>query len=1232
MENLLARRSPRLVEMASQASKVQNVSSFQGTKLDSEEEAGQEHSKVDLQCMESNEILGVSSDGTDIDLDEIIERGMQRKARERRSCLQKSRHQHGGSNGHQQHQQHQQQQHQQDRQQQQGQQQQKSIDQLIDEGGDEGTDDSATADGDYEFLPASSNRRPRIVSSVLQGVPSRTGGKIFSCFIEECGRTYNTTAALMLHLNNHHTNIRDTPEGLLRCQDCGFYCRNAAGVTAHRRHHHQGEPSENHEEEQHLQEREEAIHEPTNEEVDTFCSMKLNLLNPAWVAPLQTCIISLLQTMATQDDSKNGIATRALFLLPGLIAQQQLYNKLAINRGQGQDRKQQRPVELLRDLSTSRSMAEDIEKAAIRLTALAPAARHGIRRRPDDTNREALLLRMKKKAETSVSVGRISVATRIIDSMEERLSGEVIDRVQAPRDDEVRNIISGLFPSRTAEDNMDDAPEEYPALELTHEVVREVLQKLKIDRAAGSSGWTNAILRQLATTGSEEIQKTFAIRLAAVFNVLLAGKEPSLMRNTWTRTRIALIPKDGNGNYRPIGIGEVLYRCMASAAIASIGPRVAAFLQPHQLAVGVPGGVEIAAVITSLGYEDIGGGDGPMEDFATMSVDATNAFGSVRRSRILSGLETMAPELVPFFKWMYGGNIALFDSRGTEVGTACTGCLQGDPLSSLYFAVALHPILAAIDSEMKMIDGDATAMNQGLITAIADDITVQARTSTLFRLAPMVERLLGNANLRINLSKSFIVGSRATQCANPPVGWTLLQDGGKTLGRPLGSIASQTEQITERLTTRGPASRALRRVSPRCALTVLRMSYAHRFDYLRKTTSSLIDDGVFRMHDNRIDACLHDIISHHHIDHLSALRALPIDLGGLGIPPLVGTVAARDRLITRHRTRTFLTDFHPGFLPVHNKMYYHGEGEQETETSAMENKTWARLLMGDFDANDFDKYSTAVRAVVAERSEEQAKAFHAALVEKPGGEPFAAQFLSACTPGAGQWIRAASYVGCTFQDADFREALRNRVLLPFLAGSGRAHAPCPCRVGAADLVESPTHVLVCAKNSQFVTFRHHAIRDKLAALLKKIYPTAHTSIEPETHRGVAWPTHRPDILFEMNGSAHYLDVVVAEPTGAGNRHHATLSSVTVPNGAALQAEERKNAIYINPPEGARIAPFALESTGRIGPMAHECLSIFCKDHPRLLRRFRDDVSHICASYLGKILSSCRRRLADRDNN
>ena len=122
-----------------------------------------------------------------------------------------------------------------------------------------------------------------------------------------------------------------------------------------------------------------------------------------------------------------------------------------------------------------------------------------------------------------------------------------------------------------------------------------------------------------------------------------------------------------------------------------IGDKIAAL----QLAVGNPGGVEIAASMAGM-LEAVNdsqpSGNLP---FAMMSIDIKNA------------LRHYCPSLILFFSTVYGQSVNLRGNDGSIVGEASTGVIQGDPLSTLYFALGIQPLLLDLQRKLRSIKMDS---------------------------------------------------------------------------------------------------------------------------------------------------------------------------------------------------------------------------------------------------------------------------------------------------------------------------------------------------------------------------------------------------------------------------------------------------------------------------------------------------------------------------------------------
>jgi hypothetical protein len=172
-------------------------------------------------------------------------------------------------------------------------------------------------------------------------------------------------------------------------------------------------------------------------------------------------------------------------------------------------------------------------------------------------------------------------------------------------------------------------------------------------------------------------------------------------------SRLALVPKcDASApppqpgqpapvqDYRPLGVEDTLVRLISTSLMTQEGKAVGKKLAPQQLAVSVSDGCAIITSALQCVYDH---GHAGREGCDFLLMDMKNAYGQVLREAILRGLYEYAPHLRII---TYGSDTRLFHSLHGFVGWVKTGVKQGDPLSTLFFAVALQAALIEIDRDI----------------------------------------------------------------------------------------------------------------------------------------------------------------------------------------------------------------------------------------------------------------------------------------------------------------------------------------------------------------------------------------------------------------------------------------------------------------------------------------------------------------------------------------------------
>ena len=288
--------------------------------------------------------------------------------------------------------------------------------------------------------------------------------------------------------------------------------------------------------------------------------------------------------------------------------------------------------------------------------------------------------------------------------------------------DEFQSKVTTLHPKRHPEhDNLDlvlDCPTDpnLDTLKLKATTLNSTLRRLKRDGAPGFDGWTFQLIRQLfeqdlASINDDEPSED-AILLIAFITHALAGRMP--FSSLWNTSRMVLLsewqPQKQTWKFRPLAIGTAWYRFIGKAALAMLGDSVGRQLAPCQLAVGIPDGISIGALLLQHVRED--------PDNAILSLDISNAFNSLRRNRILEGLRQYAPSLIPFYKWSYSLPTQVRSSTGVLCCDAETGTRQGDPLSMLFFSVGIHHRILQLSGRIQKLNSET------MVQAYADDMSL----------------------------------------------------------------------------------------------------------------------------------------------------------------------------------------------------------------------------------------------------------------------------------------------------------------------------------------------------------------------------------------------------------------------------------------------------------------------------------------------------------------------------
>ena len=267
--------------------------------------------------------------------------------------------------------------------------------------------------------------------------------------------------------------------------------------------------------------------------------------------------------------------------------------------------------------------------------------------------------------------------------------------------------------------------------------VQQASRTLKPGTAPDALGWTS------------EAWKTLALRpeLLPVFRELLlqyvTGHCGSYAQDLINVSRLIPLYKDGSGeSLRPIAIPTVWRKVVGRSTVTYFKDVLRHAAGHFQYAAMTPDrGAKLAAATRWQAQS--------RPDHVFVRTDIHNAFNELQRPSVYEALSFASPLLAATqYAWLSRPSIAVLDhyQGNHQLLSTTTGIPQGDPLSSLAFAIALARPL----KELQDTHPDARAV------AYADDALLDAPEHIIHRVLNDWHGLIGALGLRLNPSKTSV--------------------------------------------------------------------------------------------------------------------------------------------------------------------------------------------------------------------------------------------------------------------------------------------------------------------------------------------------------------------------------------------------------------------------------------------------------------------------------------------
>ena len=240
----------------------------------------------------------------------------------------------------------------------------------------------------------------------------------------------------------------------------------------------------------------------------------------------------------------------------------------------------------------------------------------------------------------------------------------------------------------------------------------------------------------LRPAGGPDSSRSAIHALTHFCNKIADGDMPELLKLWFASGTLIALPKSPT-KIRPIAIGILLRRLIGKIlAQQASSDSALQYLHPHQLAVGTRGGSGAIIHATRAAVHQFGDGS-----HALLQVDASNTFNRIERFIILREIIRWCPEIARYVHLFYEAKPFLLFGSYTIMSK--TGTQQGDPLSMLLFARALHILVKKLVEQFS---------NLPLCARYADDGNILVERPLLNQILHFMESAGQPIGFHINLS------------------------------------------------------------------------------------------------------------------------------------------------------------------------------------------------------------------------------------------------------------------------------------------------------------------------------------------------------------------------------------------------------------------------------------------------------------------------------------------------
>jgi hypothetical protein len=476
---------------------------------------------------------------------------------------------------------------------------------------------------------------------------------------------------------------------------------------------------------------------------------------------------------------------------------------------------------------------------------------------------------------------KIDAACRLASQCKFRKANLVLNRQGRPLEATPETVAAAqaLFPQHPLPiipPHVDITP-----VDIDTKLIGDVIKNLADGKAPGPSGWTEDLLLQLWQDDSHCQEIIAALVRDVVWGVIPVETHSAFRHKRFVGIEKAIASSVTSIQMRPIGINEALVK-VAGAVGLRLAPMTKIIKKHFD---GIQHGLDKCGcerVIHEVqSHIDANPGD------LTFSVDGTNAFNAFIRQFAANALfaEPDLASLWPSFRIHYASESTL--DFGGHILRATGGSSQGDPPASLYFCLAVQPLLNDLKARYPTVR----------IKAIIDDINIQGPSTDAVNCFIELRAKLATIGLQVNMRKTRVYSQdiATAERAAAHLGIHHERDGLSLLG---AFVSGNREWIRQQLLKKADSYDSffenLALLPPPAAFPMLQTCVVSKWTYVARTHSYDVARDAHCAFDNkvrqafrRMTACGELSVASNYALHL------PMREGGLGLPSfeLIGGLA-----------------------------------------------------------------------------------------------------------------------------------------------------------------------------------------------------------------------------------------------------------------------------------------------------------------------------------------------------